>query len=164
MNVIAEGSFPQLRRILNRCSLCDSNTCVGTNKCDLQTFLPQLLINKGNQLTHIEILRVCNKSIHVVWKALKQCKAARNITLFLVEVGSAVTVTYEDMEAICHLPNLQRFLFSIAQKDDDNGLLRAQFHVLLESAVKENTNFQVRFESFEVSYRHEQFTLYRINI
>lgn len=56
MNVVAEGSFPKLKKIqLNGgLSRCDSQ-----RTCKVKTFLPPLLASKGNQLTVPNIQKLC---------------------------------------------------------------------------------------------------------
>lgn len=155
MKAIAEGSFPELKTITNVMDFCDTDTF------NWQIFLSQLLVNKGNQLTFIEIATHYPKSVDVVWKALKHCKAAKVIKCLHIFVDSRSTVTYEDVRAICHLPNLQLFTFKIGfqkrwrkpwympwRKQKRGDLL----HEKVERAVKEHTDFQFQCDSIKQMY------------
>lgn len=141
--MIAEGSFPELRRIEISSNLCSGSNCDITNTCNLRTFLPQLLINKGNQLAFIDVLYVCHKSMEVVWKALKYCKAAKSVRFGYLEVASRLTVTFEDVNAICSLRSLQFFKFSISQREgEDENDADDLLPELIKTVVKEHADFQ----------------------
>lgn len=153
--------FPKLKKLAICRNLC---TC-GNATCDLETFVPQILINKDNQLTIIQIDYICLKSMHLVWKELKHCKAAKNVEFKRVVVDSPLTVTYEDMEAICHLPNIQHFRFRIFQRDEgvENGTC-GRLRELMESAAKNHSDFQFDYKLYEdTTQQYKQYSLYRIN-
>lgn len=158
MKAIAEGSFPELKIIIGGIS-CDCGSNGDMNKtCDLQTFVPQILINKGNQLTCIEMKCIHCISIDVVWKALKYCTAAKSIQFSHRVVESPLRVIAEDLEVICRLPNLQRFMFCIRQWQRENDAC-AMLRELIERVVKVHTNFQ--FDYKYEDFPEQTFSLYK---
>lgn len=132
--------------------LCTCNN--KRNTCRLQTLLPSLLINKGNQLTYISIPYVCCTSTDIIWKSLIHCKAARTIRFEKYFFRKSLTVAYEDVEAICHLPNLQKFEFWVSRNGEYDRLLRE----VMNRAVKENSDFR-----FNYSYNNEYEPTYSLN-
>lgn len=155
--MVAQGSFPQLRRIQNCDGLC---SCDRKSTCDLHTFLPQILINKGHQLTVIEIPYVCNKSKNSVWKALRYCTAARTIRFEEFYVASNLSITYEDVKAIFHLPHLQHFTFTISTEENDACV---RLRELIGRAAEEHKGFEF-FYSFKNCrmWPEAKFSLHRI--
>lgn len=184
--VIAEGSFPGLERITNDRNLCGITeiceirkhrsfcSCHTANTCDLQRFLPQLLINKGNQLIFIELLIVCHKSVGEVWKALKHCKAAKVIEVAQFFVDSQSTVTFDDVKGICNLSNLELFTFKTIEerttrkpwymswrkqkRGKDDACFMHLLHELVERAATEHSDIQFKYDKNEQKY-----SLYKIH-
>lgn len=162
MQVIAEGSFPQLRRIDNVKELCEGN-CIATNTCVLKTFLPKILISKGKKLAFIYIQNVCYESMQVVWNALKYCRAAKRVRFAQLDVGSPLTITYEDVEAVCHLPNLKDFKFQVRQEEEEHDAC-GELRGLMQRTVKKHTafNFEYKYKFKDIYWPEQEYSLYRI--
>jgi len=161
LKAIVEGSFPELKRIRSRqalrCSLPSLHRCNSDlrNSCELRTFLPKLLTNKGNQLTLIDLHFESCVSIDVVMKALKHCTAAVYVSFRWLVVDSPLTLTAEDVKAIGDLPNLQHFQFSILHIEEKGSVFEL-LRVLMETSVKDHPDFQFKYKYIEDSYWSEQ--------
>lgn len=138
--------------------------CGTSHICELNAFLPELLMNKGKQLTLIKILHVCS-SLDVVWWGLKHCTAAMSIEFSHVEVNSTTTLSYDDVIAILNLPNLQKLRFSTLMEGED---FCGQLRELIEKAVTEHAHFNFEYKEVKVNGScyivRQEFSLNRIDI
>lgn len=85
-----------------------------------------------------ELYLIYNRSLWFVWQ---HCKAAKNVRLYNLYVDSSISVTAEDWKAICHLPNLQIFEFSIglSQETDVSRPVRE---------LKEHLDFRFEYKQW----------------
>lgn len=160
MKVVAQGTFSRLTHFFMSRWLC---TCNSTNMCELKTFLPLLLNNKGNQLTVITIINSC--ILGSVLAALKNCKAAMFFEITYQKCN--FSTTYEDMMAIFDLPNLQRLMISPDCEKLCNateGTFVSLIELMGRVAEKKN-HFKFSFRTLNQNYflKRPECSLTRIN-
>lgn len=156
MAYIAEGWFPKLTKI--KITIYLSPTDKNTYSCESATFVPQLLINMGCQLTVIVIFSNYSYFVGPILVALKQCKAAKFVEIGYT--GAECVTTTEDVMVILDLPNLQDFSISCSTpevKEND------QVREVIETAANEKTHFKFEYKPIPNRMR-QNYLLKRINI